>query len=120
MRFLQFLWYSAVLCLGLFIAAGNLIGPFRTGYFIRKFHYIFFALSVAIVFLVIPEARKAISKGAKDRQLAYKKASIVTWALALCIGLFGLAAYLMAGDKATFYGLQAAAFIVLFNFRPEK
>ncbi len=119
MKALDRLWWMMLTGVAALLLIGRAIGPFRRGYAIKNFYYVFFALSVLIVFLIIPETRKRIFRKARGFELpAYRRASLITWALAECIALFGLTAYLIAADRATFYGLALAACIILVNFKP--
>lgn len=118
-RSLERVWNALVMGLGVIVLAGKLIGPLQGHYPFPKFHVLFFLVAAAVIFFVIPESRKAIF-ARYPRQKALKSASILTWALAECIALLGLTAYLMAGDDPTFFGLVIGAFLVLFNFRPGR
>lgn len=120
-RFLKNTWYVMAGAIPLYTVLGNVLGQIGNGYFMNKFYYILFFLSVLIAFFVIPGVRSFIYRRAGgDSARAGKRAALATWALAQCIALFGLYAYLTAADKGTFYGLLLGSFIVMFNFRPRE
>ncbi|MBI5027212.1 MAG: hypothetical protein HZC12_10910 [Nitrospirae bacterium] len=136
---LRVIWIAMLVSLGFYVIIANYVAEkmpsiFR-GYPVAYFPYILYAIS-AVELLIIRYIRKAVlspqriskmsgltppaSVSSQQRAIAiYTQASIITWAIAESISVYGLVCFLLAEDYRSFYGLVIAAFMTIYFYRPK-